>query len=320
MAGEPQMTTKQQLFLFALQSAFGSATTALTASDFLDVEDGADLENALTPEEVTSAEGKFGQRPRVIGDMSSTCTLPMIMRTNGDNDPGYWSKPFKCSGMKETPSSKVYTYSVTSLRTDWKDGTLWHYTGSQVASGALLEKASNVITEWEITLTPGKVAKISFSGVGAHSGAPTAATQPTPTNNTTVAKAVLAATITLMGYAYKPLEIKIKATREMQSTVDASATYGHGRSMPGDLKITWTAKLYAVLPSETDAFTQLLAGTLGAFSVMWGTAPNKFTISSPNTKAQIISRKKSDQNGITTIDLEGIFVDNDFQIVVDTTP
>lgn len=320
MAGDPTMVKNLQAFLFALQNTFGSAVGALTASDFLDCEDGGDLENALSVEEPTSAEGKFCQRPLIPGDMPATCTLPIIMRTNGDNSPGYWSKPFQCGGMKETPSSKVYTYDPTSVRTEWKDGTLWHYSGSAVSSGALLEKASNIMTEWEMSIVPGKVAKISFSGKGAHTGSPTAATTPTITPNSQVAKAVLGATFTLMGYAYKPVEIKIKATRALNTTLDVAKAYGVGNTLPADLKITWTAKLYAVLPSEVDAFTQLLAGTTGSFSLMWGTAPNKFTISSPNSLAQIKTRKKSDQNGIVTIDLEGIFQENDFRVVVDTTP
>jgi hypothetical protein len=320
MAGEPGMVKKLECFLFAIQSAFGSAVGALTASDFSDVEDGATLENDLQVEQPEQASGVFSQRAAIPGEMPASCSLPYILRTSGDNSPGYWSKPFQCGGMKETPAAKVYTYAPTSVRTDWKDGTIWHYSGSNVASGALLEKASNIMTEWEITLTPGKVGRIAFSGKGAHTGPATAATQPSNTPASTVAKAVLAATVSIMGYSYKPLEIKIKATREVQTTMDVALTYGIGRSLPGDLKITWTAKLYAVLPAETDAFTQLLAGTTGAFSVAWGTAPNKFTATSPNSKAQITSRKKSDQNGIVTIDLEGIFIDNDFNLVVDTTP
>ncbi len=319
MAGEPSMNTKLELFLFALQSTFGSGVGALANTDFADVEAGASLENDLQMDEISSAEGFFGQPQQIPGNMPANANLPYILRSKGDNDPGYWALPFQCGGMDQDVTTKVYTYDPTSLRTEWKDGTLWHYTGSQVSSGALLEKASNLMFDWEITLTPGKVGRIVFTGRGAHTGAPTAATQPSVTRNTQLATAILGSTVSIMGYAYKFTELKITGKINPEVTLDPSNTYGNGRTFPGDIKIGWTAKLYAVLPSETDAFTQLLAGTKAAFSVVWGAAPNKFTISSPNDKAQIISRKKSDQNNITTLDIAGIFVDNDFRIVVDTT-
>lgn len=319
MAGEPTMVNKLELFLFALQSTFGSGVAALTNTDYADVEDGANLENDMQMDAVTAAEGMFGQPQQIPGMIPATANLPYILRSRGDNSPGYWSLPFQCCGMAEDVLSKVYTYDPTSLRTEWKDGTLWHYTGTQASSGALLEKASSMMFDAEITLTPGKVGRIVFTGKGAHSGAATAATQPTCTRSTQLATALLGTTVSIMGYAYKFTEMKIKIACNPDTTIDVAATYGVGRALPTDMKITWSAKLYAVVPGSADAFTQLIAGTKAAFSVMWGTAPNKFTISSPNNKAQITSRKKSDQNGITTLDLEGIFVDNDFRLVVDTT-
>ena len=320
MAGEPGMSNKLEQFLFQIQDTFGSGVGALDADDFADVEEGASLENDLQMDTVTSAEGQFGQVAQVPGEMPGSATLPYIMRSSGDDDPGYWSKPFQCCGFKESVSTKVYDYDPTYTRSEWKDGTCWHYTGALGASQALLEKGQNLMGDFEITLTPGKVARIAYTMRGQHEGVATAATQPSVTRATQAATALLGATVSIMGYAYKFLELKITGNHEVDPTKDPAATYGIGRTLPSDLKIAWTAKLYAVLPSEADAFTQLVAGTNAAFSVAWGTAPNAFTVSSPNDKAQIVSRKKSEENGITTLDLEGIFVDNDFNAEVDTTP
>lgn len=320
MAGEPTMTNRLDLFLFEAQSTFGSPATGLDGNDFLDVEEGSSLENDMQMDTVTSVEGSFGQPPQVPGNMPSAVTLNTILRTGGDDDPGYAMSLLECGGFLKSNAAKVHSYDPTSIRTSWKDGTLWHYTGDRTASGALREIAYNVMFDNEITLTPGKVGRMVSTGKGAHSGPATDQTQPSVTRNTQLAAAVLGSTVSIMGYAYKFLEVKITTGFEVSNTMDVAATYGHGHTIPADLMVKWTAKLYAVTAAEADAFTQLVNGTTAAWSIQWGTAPNKYTMYSPNNKAQITSRKKSEQDRITTLDLEGIFQDNDFTIDVDTTP
>ncbi len=320
MTTNASMVNKNEVFELAIQNTFGSALTSLTASDHADVESGSILENSLNVHEVDETSGGFNQPQVVIGDMPAEVNLNYRLRSWGDDDIGSVGKAFQCAGFLVSNVSKVYTLTPTSSRCEWKDATVWHYTGSKCASGALLEKASNVMFDWEISLPMGGIPKVSFTGTGAHGGAATTATSPTITRNTQATKALTGVTMTILGVSYKVVEFAIQGGTTVENTIDQSATYGRGHTLITDKKIKWTAKVYATVVADGDPFAQMLAGTLATSSIAWGTGPNGWTIASGANKTQVTSRKKSDNNGVTTFDLEGVYIDNDMTIAIDTTP
>lgn len=319
MAGEPKMIKKLELFLLALQSTFGSGVSSLTASDYADVEGGSSLENNLTMHDIDQTSGTFNQPAMVPGDMAADASLIYRLRTWGDNDPGSVANAFQCAGFVITNLLKVYTLTPSSDCSAWKDATIWHYTGNLSAGGSLLEKANNVMFDWEISMPTGGIPKVTFTGVGSHVGAAINATQPTVTQDAQATKALIGVALTVNGTVYKTIEFNISGNQDVENTIDQSATYGRDRSLVTGKGFKWTAKVYATVTGDGDPFAELLAGTLATTSISWGVAPNKWTIASGSSKSQITSRKKSDNNGVTTFDLEGIFVDNDLTIDVDTT-
>ncbi len=320
MSHEPKNVKAEELFLYKLQTTFGTAETTLNSTHYIDALPESSIENDAQIHEIDRADGTFGQPAAVFGDMPVNCSLSFYLRTNGAGDPGYWSDPIQCARFKETDDANVFTYTPTNLRSEFKDGTCWYYTGNRDTSQSLLEKGSNLMFNWEIEIPTGGVPKLNLSdGKGVHGGAHANATQPTCTDVGTSASAVIGATMSIGGESYKVITASVMGNQDVVSTMDQSATYGHGYTLPTAAKIKWSATVYLVNVSDATPLADLIAGTLTAWSIQWGVAPYKFTLSSPNDKCQITSVKKSEQDGVQVFELEGLFVDNDFTIDVDTS-
>jgi hypothetical protein len=67
------------------------------------------------------------------------------------------------------------------------------------------------------------------------------------------------------------------------------------------------------------AETAYANGTTGTISVSWGTEPNKITLATGASKAQITEVSDAEEGEVETYDLTGIIIDNDFSVEVDTS-
>lgn len=308
------------LVLGQLQSAFDTAATVLDATDVLEIQGGYSIDQAVRTNEVDLVGGGWTQNQSVLGPRDATVSMTMPLRTGGAADSvGQIATLLKASMLDETDVSDVYTYVPTAKYSEWNALTLWNYSGNLDSSGCMLEKFHNVIGSMKFSLDFGTgVALATFDGKGVYSAAQEAGTQPDVTPSAIVVPSLVGATISFFSDTdYCLLSIEFDLGFDVSPTLQPNATDGSGLgvTVPGKMKAKWTAKVYH--DTTVNPITALLARTLGTISIAWGTAPNKFTIST--TKAMITEVKKSEDNGITTYDLSGILVDNNISIAIDTT-
>lgn len=311
-----QIVSLEQV-LAKIQTTFGTLEAALTGTEFTEPSKATIAFNpAVTP--VVLVGAGFSQNVSVVGPLDADLSLSFPFKTGGAQDkPGYWAMFLQSCGFKETPTSHVYAYTLSNATDDWKDLTVWGYTGNKNASGALLRKVSSVMSTAKITLDFEKsFATIDFTCKGAYEAASAAATQATVTKGTSLSQALKSATVSILADAnLVPLSLEFDINNTVSVLVNPTAANGKGLSLIDNKGIKWSLKCYMDSGSTPDA--TLIAGTTAALSCSWGAAPNKLTVGT--TKAMIDKISESNQNGVSTWDITGICVDNDFTVSADTT-
>jgi|WetSurMetagenome_2_1015567.scaffolds.fasta_scaffold149333_1 hypothetical protein len=312
-----------ELILAKLQSSFGTMVTPLTTADYIQaMKPTLDMDVPAT--KVESIGVRFGQDASIIGPREISVNRSFPLRSSGVQDsPGDWSKYLQCSGFVEDAQNHVYTYTPAVSQTEWKDLTEWAFTGAQGASDSLRRVLSNLLFSAKISLDLNTgYGQIDFMGKGVFNGLPEAQTQPVPLRKSLITPNLLGATVDFFGgMLVTLLSFNIDIANEITVCNDpATPLTGYkGFSYFTDQKIKWDAKIYVDSESAFagNPHDTLIDGTYGALSIVWGTAPNLFTLL--GTNLQIESVKESEQNKIKTYDLSGIFVDNAMSLAVNTT-
>ena len=309
-----------ELILAKLQTTFGTMVTPLSTTDYL--QPGKPTIALDVPAaKIESVGANFGQDPSVIGPREAAVTMSFPLRSGAAQDsPGDWAKIMQCCGFKETATTHVYSYALAPSQADWKDLTLWGYSGGQGANAALLQVVSNLLFSAKISLDFNTAfGSIDFTGKGAYSGLPVIATQPAVTRHSLKTANLIGFVGSFLDSTYTLLSINFDIGNEISVCLNPQATDGSGKgiSLLTDMKTKWDAKVYVDTALTRQPHVDLIAGTQGAISIAWGTAPNKFTVASP--VVQIESVKESDENKVKTYDVSGICIGNNLSISVDTT-
>lgn len=307
------------------QATFGTAETTLDNTNAAEVES-PKLTIGTRVRKMALVSGGFSQQRSIIGPREASVSMVYPFRTgNAEASFGAIASAIKACGFKETlsdtdddSSNDRAIYTPSNKQSEWKDLTVWGYSGNADTSGALLRKIANVMGNGKITLDFNSgVALFNFDGKGILIAEDAAATQASITPSAIVCPSLVGSTINFFGDTdYDLISLEFDFGQEVTVTAaPQTATTGLGQSYISKRLITWKAKVY----KDTSAIpvTTFHAGTTGPISVAWGTAPNKWTVST--NKAQIDEPPQdSDENGIETFDLSGICVDNDFAIQADS--
>ncbi|MFA5323425.1 MAG: hypothetical protein WC373_12200 [Smithella sp.] len=311
------------LILLRNQTARGTVEGTPVAGDILEAEVGASI--SIDPRVKDIDLVGSPQNASVIGPRECGISLSIPFRTGAakGNQLQMDQALLSCymavtaSDTDSDSTDDRFIYIPSYKDSEWKDSTIWAYSGCQDTDLALLYVLQNCSFGAKISLDfNDAIASLSLEGKGVLSATPALATQPTVTPSTVVPPALIGATINFLGDSdYIPAKIDFDLGPDIYATLKPTAASGLGITTPGaKRKVKWSAKVYH--DSGVTPFTTLLAGTTGTISVSWGTVPNKFTVST--TKAQIRTCKISAENNVTCYDLEGICVDNDFAIQIDT--
>jgi hypothetical protein len=306
------------------QATFGAAETTLDNTNAAEVES-PKLTIGTRVRKMALVSGGFSQQRSIIGPREASVSMVYPFRTgNAEASFGAIASAIKACGFKETlsdtdedSSNDRAIYTPSNKQSEWKDLTVWGYSGNADASGALLRKIANVMGNGKITLDFNSgVALFNFDGKGILNAEDTAATQVSITPSAIVCPSLVGSTINFFGDDYDLISLEFDFGQEVTVTAaPQTETTGLGQSYISKRLITWKAKVYK--DNSAIPVTTFHAGTTGPISVAWGTAPNKWTVST--TKAQIDEPPQdSDENGIETFDLSGICVDNDFAIQADS--
>jgi len=324
------MHSQKEIFLYKPQGSdnlayTGAGAATLTATDLAEVEKGSSLEPDIQVEPIEIVAGGFDQYPAVPGKEAGKGTLKFPMNpASGDGLVlPQWGKVLYGScdfALASTDNgASAANFAMTPISTPTNAGEAWHYTGDAAASASLLSKFYNLKGSWKISAPAGKVPRIEFNLSGAFYGE-TDATQPAATDIAAakareIAYALKGATVSTFGSAsYKVLSFEFEGGEQTTNRDDISEANGCGKTENTDRKIKFSIRCYADKQATIDPLAALAASTEAAISVAWGAGTKKITIG--GTYAQITSRTKGDENGITVFDIKGQMNRNDFTILI----
>ena len=301
-----------ELFLFGVQVDNETEQSSLVGGDLLEVVKGSTFKYANDITEVSLVSNVFDQVKAVPGKRDADLVLNVPLRNFAIIDIGTkpdFGKLLRCCDFSEGYNNGYWIYIPSSG--GGESGTAWHYSGRSKAA-ANLQKAFNLKGDWKISGEAGKPGYLEATMKGVYSGY-SEATPPTITRNRTVIPAIIGATIVINGYAYKFITFEISGNQPIDPTLDATQTHGGGQSMMTDRKIKMSAKVYMPLQSTVDPIDALQEVTEGAITLYWG-ASSEIKINA--SYSQITKVDTSEQNGVTTYDLELNLNRNDFAVRV----
>lgn len=310
-----------QQVLGQLQSAFGTAETDLSAADILEVLEGAKIGFSPNSTPVNLLGAGFSQNASVIGPATGDITMSFPLRTGGIADStGQWTGPLQCCGLKSVEATDVYTYTPTSLQSEYKDMTIWGFSGSKDTTESFKRVIHSCMFNAKFTLDfrPEEAyGKVEFTGKGVFDLAATLASQVSPTKSTASILPIKGATINFLGDTDLDLLLfELDIGNEIVVVPKPSVATGLGYSLISKRISKWNAIVYK--DGDANPMTTYAAGTLGTISISWGAKPNKITIATGASKAQITEINDGDQDGIETDELAGIIIDNNFTVAIDT--
>lgn len=324
MAGIVPTFQKLALLLCKKQTTKGTAVGSLApATDFTTVDDTFELTYVKEFAEQSLVQGIFGQ-PQRVGGMSNIdvkVSLPII--PTGTSTVPVIGKFLDCCGTLYAldANTKKHTWTFDHATAGWEDMELWSYSGDKTGGDSILTKAHSAMFDVELALEVGKPVVCTFTGKAVPVEVPAAGSYPTPdpTIITTVPPAVIKnAVVTINGIAFCMLKATVKAGNDVQLIKCGSDDSGYLQAMITGRKSTFTATVYQQDASAKNPFTGLAAGTLGTTSIKFGSgaADSSITIASAADKSEIIECKASNDNGLSTWDISGNFVDNAWSIVI----
>jgi hypothetical protein len=229
-------------------------------------------------------------------------------------------KILQCSGFEfDTASTNRFVLSKNTL--SMKDMTIWSYIGAVgVSSGnvrqGLLSKAESVMFSPKMTFDNGKYAVVDFDGKGAATEAPVIAEYPSGTasiSTGTTIPTIMQATVNLLGKGYLVSKMSIDFGVETTLVKSMGGSFGYDRATISNIKTaTFKATIIAQDLIGKNPFALLSPNATGIFSLAYGT----IVIASGATSCQITDVQPGNDSGIKTMELSGLFIDNDLALSI----
>lgn len=324
----PNQVTRLATVLGKIQPAFGTAEVGLVNTDVLEVEGGYTAEAAVRVAPVKLITGGWSQNKSVLGPRDANVSMQTPFRTGGaEGSFGQIDNLIRAAGFTYVDSDtdadltddrRIYT--PTAKYSEWEALTIWNHSGNLDTSGSMIDKLQNIIGSGKIMLDfENSTAVFALEGKGLLTSEPANGTAPTITPSTVRPPALKDATVSLLGesdYYLKSFEIDCGVAVVPTLKPGAADSSGLGVTLFTDWESKWTAKFYCD-SAITNPHTTFLAGTTGAISIAWGTAPNKCTVGI--TTAEISeSPKRVDDGGVQMWELSGKAIHNSITIQLDT--
>lgn len=320
------MLKNQELYLYKNQSSGAytelNATTdaaTLAGTDLIEPLKDSDIAPDIQGDAVEIVAGPFDQDAWVPGAIAAKGNLKFPMNPAQNSTPGattpgtvapHWSKVLTgmCDFYETVTSTTKFSYVPVSVNS--VAGLIKRYYGSTAASSSITDILFNLKAEWKISFQANKYPTIEFAAVGAFAGQTESETQPSITKARNTPFALKGATITVGGVTLKVISGEISGSQTQAQRVDPSETYGMGQTDTTDRKIKFKFKAYSAL--STSMLTNLKAQTEGTTTVQWG--PTGKVVQITGAYGQFSNLTKSDENGVTTWDIEGQFNRNSLSI------
>ncbi len=313
------MITASELYLARLQGALGVPESNLIAADWIDCLPESKLDIVPTSDPMKTVSGRSSQDASVPGLINADIQLDFAIRSAGASTIAHWVKIAQAARLGLTEDVVVAgTRYILRPSNEHKDVTVWKYGGAHGANRSQLKQAVNCVFDWKITQEVGKKAIISFqSGKGSILSLPVAGTLPTIVKPELFTPALLAADlISLFGESYKLIKYEISGNVPVEQRLDGTTFSGYGNTEATDIEIKWAMTVYADSPNVIDPYTAWRNRTTGDIDITYGKTGEK--ISHSIGDAQIEDIKESKQGNITSWDMTGISIDNNYTLTVNS--
>jgi hypothetical protein len=312
--------SKLDLFLAKQQTALGTKQDTLANTDYCAAMEGTALNYKHEMSPMPIVAGAFSQEPHVLGSSSFAPKIILPIIPTGGVTASNVDIFLVASGMAVATSTNKKTYTPSSApATDWKDVTLWHYTGDKASGDSILSKAHSCLFDCRISGEVGKPCMAEFNGLGVPDGYPTAATIEAGAITwpaSTVPAVLKATTITINDKTLKCLKFEVNMGNKIVLLKDATNAHGYSRADIGDRVSTWKATVYQSNANPDSLYPYLDAGTLGDFVFTFGTAGSRITIASGADHCMTTEVVDGESDGIKIYEVSGIFVHNDWSIAI----
>jgi hypothetical protein len=321
MAGIVPTFQKLNLLLCKAQSVVGTKESSLVYTDFITVDDTFSLDYKKDFTEQGLVQGIFGNPQSVPGSSSVDVKITMPITPTGAVTVPTIKPLLDATGCVYALATKKHTWIPTStIASNWKDVTLWGYTGDKTTGDSIITKAHSVMFDLEVSGEVGKPVIANFTGKGVPDGVPAAGDYPSSAVSliSTVPPAVLKnTTMTINGLSLNILKFSVKWGNDVQLIKSPSDDSGYLQSMIVGRKSTWSVTVYMENASANNPLTGMAAGTLATTTIKFGPATDSLiSFTSGSNKSEITDCKQSVDNGLMCWDITGSFVDNNFTFAI----
>lgn len=122
--------------------------------------------------------------------------------------------------------------------------------------------------------------------------------------------------MTVAGSSLRISKFNVDLGNTVQLVKDPSCDSGYLQSMITGRKSKFSATVYQENLGSSNPLSIMAGPTPGLFQMTWGIAGSRITLKSGSGKCQITNVKQANDNGLNTFELSGIFIDNDFSLVI----
>jgi hypothetical protein len=309
------------VFLAKIQTTRGTAETGLVSTNFATFGATSTLETLFDLAPLEYASGTFGQEQGVVGAARCPITIEVPVIPTASSTEPFVGGFFKACGMEVVTATNLHTYSPSSTPANWKDFTIWKYSGDKASGASLLAKASSCMFNVVLTGKLGGPLMAKFTGLGCCPEVPAAASYVSGTLTLpSVPPAIIkTTTCTILGTSLKCIEFEWDMGNEVVLVPDPSKDYGYLWADIGKRQSKFKAKVVQESHATYNPFTNLAAGTLATTTITFGVTGSKITLASGASKSQIVACPESDEGGIKLYDLEANLIDNSWSIAVNVT-
>jgi hypothetical protein len=304
--------SKLNVLLGKVQASLGTKQASLINTDLRTVGEDFSLDYVRDFKEQGLAQGIFGQPQKIKGmaSVDAKVTLPIIP-TGSTTVPDVHDF-LTCCGMAYALVGNEHTYSPSSdVETDWKDMTLWGYTGDKAAARSLLTKAHSFMFDLKLSWTIGEAMMAEFTGKGVPDGIPAPGTYPASLGLiSTVPPAFLKSTsLNILGGTYCVLKGEITMGNQIELVKCPSADDGFLRTTIKSRISAFALTCYQDMGNE-DPLAEMDAETIDALLLTFGVAGSRISVES--NSAQITACKNGKDGDLNTHEISGYFLNNNW--------
>lgn len=313
------LTALNTLFVKA-QAGLTTPQTALASTDFRQINEGFEITVNHDMNPIKRATATFGQEASVPGMAMADVKINTYIAPTNDSTATNLKcfDYFKASGMGHDMTGVKFHFYPSSSITDQTALTFWSFTGDKATNASFLTKATNSLIDWEINGEIGKPCELNITGKACIPSMPdntSFMTGAISVVSETIPAVLKASTFNILGQTHKALKFNVKLGNTVELQKDMSSEFGYSGAVITNRESTWTATVYE--DPNFVGYDNLHAGTLSTVQCVFGTGTGyKIDVVSGTNKAQVTSVIRADDVGINTLEISGIFIDNDFNLYI----